>query len=144
MYDFQSFSSDWSFAMMVSFFRRSFNRPSAFDSGRTHLMISTKSLSVIVAGKLSCLSSAFLAFTNTFACFSNFDFDTCSAFYASKSSCSFGPSEVDNMRVCNKYYLILLFDTNIFFHIYERRPCKSNGEQNDLSYVRSTRTKILT
>ena len=53
-------------------------------------------------------------------------------------------SEVDNMRVCNKYYLILLFDTNNFFHIYERRPCKSNGEQNDLSYVRSTRTKILT
>jgi hypothetical protein len=40
---------------MTSFFRRSFKRPSAFDSGNTHLMMSIQSLSVIIVGAFSCL-----------------------------------------------------------------------------------------
>ena len=48
MYDFQSLERDWNFAMMASFFRRSFKRPSAFDSGSTHRTISIQSLSIVV------------------------------------------------------------------------------------------------
>lgn len=89
MYDFQSRSSDWSFAMIASFFRKSFKRPSAFDSGSTHRITSIQSLSVMFAGEFSCLFSACLAFTNSFARLSTLDFDCDSTFLASKSSCSF-------------------------------------------------------
>ena len=50
MYIFQSRSSDMSFARMTSFFLKSCNRLSAFDSGNTHCMKSMQSLSIIEAG----------------------------------------------------------------------------------------------
>ena len=89
MYDFQSRSRERSFATMTSFFRRSFKRPSAFDSGRTHRITSIQSLSVIVTGELSYFCSACLAFTNSLAHLSIFVFDCDSTFFASKASCSF-------------------------------------------------------
>jgi hypothetical protein len=91
-YVFQSSSSDWSFASMVSFFRRSFKRSSAFDSGRTHHIMSIQSLSLIVAGEVSCFCSACLAFINSLARLSILDFDCNSTFLHPKQAALFGLS----------------------------------------------------
>ena len=88
MYDFQSLSRDMSFARIKSVFRRSFKRPSELDSGRTHLMISIQSLSFIVAGFVSCLSSDCWAAWSCFARLSVLVCDCAAIFCTSNASCS--------------------------------------------------------
>ncbi len=73
---------------MTSFFRRSFKRPTAFDLGNTHLMMSIQSLSVIIVGAFSCLRSACRAATRSFARLCNLLCDVDAALFASRARCS--------------------------------------------------------
>jgi len=88
MYDFHSQLSEVNFATIWPRVLRSFILPSEPDSGRTHLIMSTQSLSVILSGIWRCFWSATWAFSSCtcrrFALFC----ETTASFVASASNCS--------------------------------------------------------